>query len=138
MLIQITHCSCKYISRLYKLYLKYEWPQVLEYHFKFHNCHMVEMQEGIYVGWEHVDTDLMSVHLLATPSHGLPSQVHSQPGWGPKTCQSNSATHSPMENVHHPASWEGYTNATSATCWITGLALAQKLTRKLTRKPQDN
>ena len=36
-LIQFTHGSCKYISGLYRLYLKYKWPQVLEYHLKFHN-----------------------------------------------------------------------------------------------------
>ena len=42
-------------------------PQVLEYHFKFHNPHMVEMQEGHYSGWEHVDSGLMSIHLYGHP-----------------------------------------------------------------------
>jgi len=45
-LIDFTHGSSKYISGLYKLYLEYEWPQVLEYHVKFHNRHIFEMQEG--------------------------------------------------------------------------------------------
>src|SRR5882724_8576135 len=35
-LIHFAHSSSKYISGLYKLYLKYEWPQVLEYNFRFH------------------------------------------------------------------------------------------------------
>ena len=42
-LIDFTQGSSKYMSALYKLYLDYKWPQVLEYHFKFHNRHMVEM-----------------------------------------------------------------------------------------------
>src|SRR5882724_11945936 len=45
-LLDFAHRSRKYMAGLYKLYTKYEWPQVLEYHFMFHNHHMVEMQEG--------------------------------------------------------------------------------------------
>ena len=66
-LVDLTQGSSKYMSALYKLYLDYEWPQVLEYHFKFHNRRMVEMQEGHYGGWEHVDGGLMSVHLYGHP-----------------------------------------------------------------------
>jgi len=43
-----TSCTSRYISGLYKLYIKYEWPQVLEYHFRFTNRRIVEMQEGPY------------------------------------------------------------------------------------------
>jgi len=66
-LIAFTHGSSKYISSLYKLYLDYEWPQVLEYHFKFHNRRIVEMTEGNYGGWEQVDGGLMSIHLYGHP-----------------------------------------------------------------------
>src|SRR5882724_6036668 len=66
-LINFTQGSSKYMSSLYKLYLDYEWPQGLEYHFKFHNHCMVEMQEGHYGGWEHVDGGLMSIHLYGNP-----------------------------------------------------------------------
>ena len=62
-LIDFIHGSSKYLSSLYKLYLDCEWLQVLEYHFKFHNCHIVKMQEGQYGGWEQVDSNLMSIHL---------------------------------------------------------------------------
>src|SRR5882672_10058116 len=72
------------MSGLYKLYLEYEWPQVLEYHFKFHNCCMVEMQEGFYGGWEHVDANLMSLHLFSHPKV-RPAKQPIQPAWpGPK------------------------------------------------------
>jgi len=66
-LLEFSHGSSKYLSGLYKLYLKYEWPQVLEYHFKFHNRHVIEMQEGTYMGWGHVNRDLMSLHLFWHP-----------------------------------------------------------------------
>jgi len=49
-LTQFAHGSSKYMSGTYKLYLKYEWLQVLEYHFEFHNRRIVEMQEGNYGG----------------------------------------------------------------------------------------
>jgi len=79
-LIDFTHSSSKYISGLYNLYLKYEWPQVLEYHFKFHNRHIVEMQEGSYSSWGHVDADLMSLHLFGHPKSQAPKLSSQQPG----------------------------------------------------------
>ena len=66
-MLKFAHGSSKYMSGLYKLYVEYKWPQVLEYHFRFHNHQMVEMQEGSYGGWEHVDADLMSMHLFGHP-----------------------------------------------------------------------
>src|SRR5882724_12080922 len=66
-LVNFTQGSSKCMLALYKLYLDYKWPQVLEYHFKFDNCCMVEMQEGHYGGWEHMDSSLMSVHLYGHP-----------------------------------------------------------------------
>jgi len=66
-LIQFVHGLNKYISSLYKFYLDYEWLQVLECHFKFHNHHIIEMHEGTYRGWEHIDGDLMSLHLFGNP-----------------------------------------------------------------------
>ena len=79
-LIDFAHGSSKYLSGLYKLYIEYEWPQVLEYHFRFHNHHMVEMQEGSYGGWENVDADLMSLHLFSHPKT-RPAKQSSQPAW---------------------------------------------------------
>jgi len=76
-LLEFAHGSSKYISGLYKLYIEYEWPQVLEYHFRFHNRQIVEMQEGSYAGWEHVDGDLMSLHLFGHP-RSKPSKQGSQ------------------------------------------------------------
>ena len=64
-LLEFAHGSSKYMSGLYRLYIKYKWPQVLEYHFRFHNRWMLEMQEGSYGGWEHMDADLMSLHLFS-------------------------------------------------------------------------
>src|SRR5882724_8133118 len=66
-LLHFAHGLSKYMSGLYKLYLELEWPQVLEYHFMFHNRRIVEMQEGSYGGWEHVDADLVSLHLFSHP-----------------------------------------------------------------------
>ena len=66
-LLEFAHSSSKYMSDLYKLYLEYEWPQVLEYHFKFHNRRIVEMQDGIYNGWGHMDVDLMAMFLFGHP-----------------------------------------------------------------------
>src|SRR5882724_11974639 len=63
-LIEFTHGSRKYISGLY---LKGEWPQVLEYHFKFHSRCIIVMQEGIYTGWGHINGDLMSLHIFGNP-----------------------------------------------------------------------
>ena len=79
-LIDFAHSSSKYMSGLYKLYLKYEWPQLLEYHFRFHNRHILEMQEGKYGGWEHMDTDLMSLHLFSHPK-ATPAKQSPQPAW---------------------------------------------------------
>src|SRR5882724_263263 len=79
-LLQFAHGSSKYMSGLYKLYLEFEWPQVLEYHFRFHNRRIVKMQEGSYGGWEHVDVDLMSLHLFSHPKTCLPKQ-NMQPAW---------------------------------------------------------
>jgi len=76
-LLEFAHGSSKYISGLYKLYIEYEWPQVLEYHFRFHNHRIVEMQEGSYAGWEHMDGDLMSLHLFSHP-RSKPSKQGSQ------------------------------------------------------------
>jgi len=83
-LIEFTHGSSKYVSGLYKLYLEYEWPQVLEYHFKFHNRRVVEMQEGIYAGWGHVDGDLMALHLFGHPKSRPAKSGPSQPWSGTK------------------------------------------------------
>jgi len=79
-MLEFTHGSSKYMLGLLKLYIKYEWPQVLEYHFRFHNCQMVEMQEGSYGGWEHMDIDLMSLHLFCQPRNRL-SKQSSQLAW---------------------------------------------------------
>jgi len=79
-LLDFTHGSSKYMSGLYKLYMEYEWPQVLEYHFRYHNRRVVEMQEGIYGGWEHVDGDLMSLHLFGHPK-ARPSKPGNQSNW---------------------------------------------------------
>jgi len=73
-LLQFTHGSSKYMSGLFKLYIKFEWPQVLEYHFRFHNRRIIEMQEGSYRGWEHVDADLMPLHLFSHPKAHPPKQ----------------------------------------------------------------
>src|SRR5882724_11813803 len=78
------HSSTKYMSGLYKLYLKYEWPQVLEYHFKFHNCHIVEMQDGIYNGWAHMDVDLMAMFLFSHPKAQQIKPASQQSGSGTK------------------------------------------------------
>ena len=66
-LMEFAHGSAKYMSGIYKLYLKYKWPQVLEYHFKSHNHHMVKMQDGNYGGWGHADMDLMSLYMFSHP-----------------------------------------------------------------------
>ena len=79
-LLQFTHGLSKYMSGLYKLYLKFELPQVLEYHFRFHNRRIIEMQEGSYGGWEHVDTDLMSLHLFSHPK-ACHLKQNAQPAW---------------------------------------------------------
>src|SRR5467141_936153 len=79
-LLDFAHGSSKYMSGLYKLQIEYEWPQVLEYHFMFHNHCIVEMQEGSYGGWEHVDADLMSLHLFGHPK-ARPAKPSSQPAW---------------------------------------------------------
>ena len=72
------------MSGLYKLYLKYEWPQVLEYHFKFHNRHIVEMLDGIYGGWGHMDADLMSMFLFSHPKAWKIKQAGQLPWTGTK------------------------------------------------------
>src|SRR5882724_3877961 len=54
--------------------------QALEYHFRFHNHCMVEMQEGSYGGWENVDGDLISLHLSGHPKT-RPAKQGSQPMW---------------------------------------------------------
>jgi len=41
---------------------------------------MVEMQEGSYRGWEHMDADLMSLHLFCHPKARLAKQGN-QPMW---------------------------------------------------------
>ena len=79
-LMPFTHSSSKYMAGLYKLYLKYKWPQVLEYQFKFHNHCIVEMQESVYGGWEHVDAKLMSLHLFGHPK-ARPAKQNTQPTW---------------------------------------------------------
>jgi len=79
-LLDFAHGSSKYMSGLYKLYIEYEWPQVLEYHFRFHNRRIVEMQEGSYGGWEHVDADLMSLHLFGHPK-SRPAKPSNQAAW---------------------------------------------------------
>src|SRR5882672_1759312 len=79
-LTQFTHSLSKYMAGLYKLYLEYEWPQVLKYHFKSHNHHIVEMQEGVYSGWEHMDADIMSLHLFGHPKV-VPAKQNTQPAW---------------------------------------------------------
>ena len=80
LLTKFAHGSSKYISGLYKLYLKYEWPQVLEYHFKFQNRCIVEMQEGNYGGWEHMDGNLMTLHLFGHPK-ARPAKQGSSTAW---------------------------------------------------------
>jgi len=83
-LINFAHGSSKYMSGLYKLYLEYKWLQVLEYHFKFHNRCIVEMQEGIYAGWGHMDGDLISLYLFGNPKSRPVKPSSSQPWSGPK------------------------------------------------------
>jgi len=73
------HSLSKYMCGLYKLY-KYEWPQVLKYHFKFHNCCIVEMQEGNYGGWGHMDGDLMALYLFGHPKE-RPAKQSSSAAW---------------------------------------------------------
>jgi len=123
-LIDFAHGSSKYISGLYKLYLEYEWPQVLEYHFKFHNRCIVEMQEGSYSGWGHVDADLMSFHLFGHPSHGPPSLAASSQGLQPRTCRSNIAMHFLTGNARHPGRLGRSTSAANAARQTTEQALA--------------
>jgi len=79
-LMQFIHGSSKYMSGMYKLYLEYEWPQVFEYHFKFHNHRIIEMQEGHYGGWEHVASNPMSLHLFSHPKVH-PSKQLVAPAW---------------------------------------------------------
>ena len=75
--MEFAHSSSKYMSGIYKLYLKYEWPQVLEYHY---NHLMVEMQDGNYRGWGHVDADPMSLYLFGHPKARQVKQV-AQSSW---------------------------------------------------------
>jgi len=77
-LIDFAHGSSKYISGLYKIYIKYERPQVLEYHIKFHNRQIVEMLEGLYTGWGHVDANLMSIYLFGHPKSQPPRHTGQQ------------------------------------------------------------
>jgi len=95
----------QYLSSLYKLYLDYEWPQVLEYHFKFHNHHIVEMTEGNYRGWEQVDSGFMSIHLYghpkirpAQPGTMLPGTSKQGPFEADMQCISICEMHIPLQN----------------------------------------
>jgi len=113
-LIDFTQGSSKYMSALYKLYLDYKWPQVLEYHFRFHNHRMVEMQEGHYGGWEHVDGGLMSIHLYGHP-RTRPAKANTASAWTSTKDVSKqicNAFHTP--NALRPAKRAEPTNAESA------------------------
>src|SRR5882724_12327873 len=92
-LIDFTHSSCKYISGLYKLYLEYQWPQVLKCHFKFHNCQVVEMHEGSYASWGHVDLDLMTIYLFGHPKLRPSKLACNNCGPLQRTCQSKISMH---------------------------------------------
>jgi len=108
---------------------QYEWPQVLEYHFKFHNHCIVEMQEGVYCSWEHVDANLMSLHLFSHPK-ARPAKQNTQPAWsGLKDMSNNSVTCSHMENAHPNPSQATCTSVGSAIHWTMGPVCAQKLIR---------
>ena len=130
-LLEFSHGSSKYLSGLYNLYLKYEWPQVLEYHFKFHNRRIVEMQEGTYVGWGHIDRDLMSPHLFGHPKSRPTKPSSSQPWSCTKDVSNSFATHSRTGNAPHLANQAEYTNAASATHLSMGLEHAPRPTRIL-------
>ncbi|KIJ32078.1 hypothetical protein M422DRAFT_70745 [Sphaerobolus stellatus SS14] len=64
---RFTHGINTYRDDLYTLYLEFEWPAVLEYHFKFHAARIVEMENGIYGGWGERDTILLNCHLFGKP-----------------------------------------------------------------------
>src|SRR5882724_295185 len=51
---------------------------------QFHNRHVVEMQEGIYAGWGHVNSDPMSLHLFGHPKSRPTKPSPSQPWSGTK------------------------------------------------------
>jgi hypothetical protein len=59
-------CS-EYLRILYQIYLRFERPAVLQYHFMSHNCHLAEMRDGDYAGWHVMDAELVSLNLYGNP-----------------------------------------------------------------------
>ncbi|KAF8506251.1 hypothetical protein JB92DRAFT_2543755, partial [Gautieria morchelliformis] len=59
-------CS-EYLRILYQVYMHYDWPAVLQYHFMFHNRRLAEMREGDYTGWRVMDAELASLYLYGNP-----------------------------------------------------------------------
>ncbi|KAF8580808.1 hypothetical protein K439DRAFT_1318376, partial [Ramaria rubella] len=60
---QVVFGCSEYTRILYQIYTQYEWAAVLQYHFLFHNCHLAEMHEGDYSGWQAMDAELASLYL---------------------------------------------------------------------------
>jgi hypothetical protein len=72
-------CS-EYLRILYLVYIRYDWPAVLQYHFMFHIRRLAEMCNGDYAGWHVMDAKLGSLHLYGNPkpaSSKAPSQSSS-------------------------------------------------------------
>ena|SRR5882724_4578616 len=92
---------------------------------------VIEMQEGLYAGWGHVDGNLMSLHLFGHPKSRTVKSSPSQPWWGTKDVSNSSATQSPMGNAPHLANRAEYTSAANIALLIMELALVPKLTRIL-------
>jgi len=118
--IDFTHISSKYLSSLYQVILGLWVATGFEYHFKFHNHHIVEMTEGNYRGWEQVDSGFMSIHLYGHPKFAQPSQEPCFQGQVTRTFWSRHAMHINMRNAHPLAKLGGYTNVTSVALWNMG------------------
>lgn len=59
------HGALAYSNLLLDLNQKYDWAAVVQYHMDFHMDRVQEMSRGDYSGWAHLDTQLISQHLVS-------------------------------------------------------------------------
>jgi len=70
------------------------------------------MQEGVYAGWGHIDSDLISLHLFGHPkSRPVKAQLLAAMVWHQGHVKTVSAMHSHMGSSHHLASQAECTSA---------------------------